>query len=66
MWAHLDLYALAYLDKVTMVNAIVVNLEGEAADWVTDFHDEGAPELGNIDSFLAELRARFEDDTQVW
>lgn len=57
-------YALTYPDKVTMVNTVTANLEGEAAEWVTGLHD-GAPELGNIDDFLVEFRARFEDKTQV-
>lgn len=34
------------------VNAIVVSLEGEAAEWVTGFLDEGPPELGDPDIFL--------------
>ncbi|KAK9403789.1 hypothetical protein NXF25_008616 [Crotalus adamanteus] len=51
VWAHLDRYAYAYLDGDMMVNAVVANLEGEAADWVTNLHDEGAPEL-NINLFM--------------
>lgn len=49
-----------------MVNAVTANLKGEAVKWVTGLHDEGAPELGNIDDFLVEFRVRFEDETQVW
>lgn len=48
-----------------MVNTETANLEGEVAEWVTGLHDEGAPELENIDDFLVEFRARFEDETQV-
>ncbi|ETE72977.1 hypothetical protein L345_01188, partial [Ophiophagus hannah] len=42
-----------------------MNLEGEAAEWLTQLHDEDTPELGNINTFLQELRARFEDDSQA-
>lgn len=65
LWACLEWYALTYPDKVTMVNAVTANLEGEAAEWVTGLHDKEAPELGNIVDFLVEFRARFEDETQV-
>lgn len=34
------------------------------AEWVTQLHDD-SPELGNIDTFLKELRARFEDESQA-
>lgn len=47
-----------------MISATTDNLEGEAAEWVTQLHDEGAPELNNIDDFLQELRTRFEDMAQ--
>lgn len=48
-----------------MGNAVAANLEGEAAEWVTSLHDEDALELGNINVFLEELRARFEDESQA-
>lgn len=48
-----------------MVNTIVTNLEGKAAEWAMDLHNKRPLELGNADALLAELRARFEDDTQV-
>lgn len=47
-----------------MITAITENLEGEAAEWVAQLHDEDAPELGDVDKFLQELRERFEDMAQ--
>lgn len=65
MWAHLDHYAYAYPNERMMVSAVAANLEGEAAEGITSFHDEDIPELGNIDLFLEELRSRFEDESQA-
>lgn len=44
---------------------MITNLEREAVEWVTQLHDEDTPELGNTDTFLQVLRARFEDDYQA-
>lgn len=63
VWAHLDHYSPAYIDDVSCVNAIVTNLEGEVEEWVTRFHNEEAPKLGDPDVFLAELRDQFGDTT---
>lgn len=41
------------------MSLIMENLEGEVAEWVTALHDEGAPELGDPDMFLGELRTCF-------
>lgn len=65
VWAHLDDHAPDYTSNQAMVRMVTANLEGEAAEWVTQLYDEGAPELGNINTFLQELRARFEDDSQT-
>lgn len=65
VWVHIDDHAVNYPSDQAMVRAVTVNLEGEAAEWVTQLHDEDAPELGNIDTFLQELRVRFEDDSQA-
>lgn len=35
------------------------------AEWVTGLYDEETPELGNINDFLVEFRARFKDETQI-
>lgn len=51
-----------YPSDWVMVRAVTVNLEGEAAEWVTQLHDKDAPELGNINAFFQELRSRFKDD----
>lgn len=63
VWVHMDRYRLAYVDNATCVNAIMTNLGGKAAEWVTALHNEGDPKLGETDTFLRELRARFGDDT---
>lgn len=52
-----------YLSDWVMVCALTENLEREAAEWVTKLYDKDASELGNIDTFLQELRSRFEDDS---
>lgn len=52
MWAHLDQYGPVYFDDVACVNAIVANVEGEAAECVTGLHDERVPELGDPNDFL--------------
>ncbi|KAK9396578.1 hypothetical protein NXF25_019939 [Crotalus adamanteus] len=41
------------------------NLEGDPAEWMVPLHDEGAPELGDADTFLEGLWARFGDATQA-
>lgn len=56
VWSHMDQYGDAYLDEMACVNAINASMEGEAADWVVLLHDEAAPELGNVDAFMEELR----------
>lgn len=43
VWPHLDCSAYTHPDDATMVNTVVANLEGEAAECVTSLHDEGAP-----------------------
>lgn len=52
VWAYLDCYASVYPDNSVMMNMVAVNLEGEAAEWVTSLHDEQAPELQNINLFM--------------
>lgn len=47
------------------INTITASLEGEVADWVMFLHEEGAPELGNIDNFMEELLALFGDPLQT-
>lgn len=66
VWAHLDHYGPMYADNMACVDAIVANLEGEAAEWVMGLHDEGAPELGDPNAFLGELRVCFGDNMQAW
>lgn len=52
-----------YANDLAYMDAIVANLEGEAADWVTWLYNEEAPELGDPDAFLREFRACFKDNT---
>lgn len=65
VWAHLDDHMVDYPSDRVMVRAVTVNLEGQAAEWVTQLHDKDAPELGNINTFLQELKSRFKDDYQT-
>lgn len=55
VWAHFDQYAYTYLDAM-MVNAVVANI-GEAAEWVTNLHDEEALELLDASLFMELLTA---------
>lgn len=54
-----------YANDKAHVDAIMVNLEGEAAERVMVLHDEGAPELGEPDAFLGELRVQFGNTMQT-
>lgn len=65
VWTHLDDHGPAYPSDQVMVQAVATNVEGEAAEWVTQLYDENASELGNINVFLQELRTRFEDESQA-
>lgn len=58
-------YGPNYLTDQDMVRAVTACLDGEGAKWVTHLHDEHALELGNINTFLQELRARFEDESKL-
>lgn len=61
----MDDHVADYPSDQAMVYTVTVNLEGEAVEWVTQLHDEDVPELGNINTFLKELRAMFKDDSQA-
>lgn len=63
VWAHLNRYTPAYTDNSMMMDAGAVNLEVEAAEWVTSLHDEQAPELWDTNLFMDQLRAWFEDES---
>lgn len=65
VWMHLDWHEGEYADDEAWVDVIVANLKREAAEWMTRLHDEGAPELADLDAFLCELRAQFSDPTQT-
>ncbi|KAK9395711.1 hypothetical protein NXF25_019072 [Crotalus adamanteus] len=65
VWIYLGRHRVVFPDEVTCVNAIVANLEGEAAERMVALPDEGAPELGIIDDFLEGLQTRFWDPTQA-
>ncbi|ETE63207.1 hypothetical protein L345_11033, partial [Ophiophagus hannah] len=60
--AHIDHYGAKYQLDQDMITAIADNVrEGKAAGWIAELHDEGAPELEDVDEFVRSLRARFED-----
>lgn len=61
VWPHIDHYGDNYPNNQEIITIFTENLEGEAAEWVTQLLAEATPELGNIDKFLQELRKRFED-----
>ncbi|KAK9398976.1 hypothetical protein NXF25_013945 [Crotalus adamanteus] len=65
VWVHLDQHGREYFNDEARVDIIVASLEGEAAEWVSILHDEGHPELANLDAFLYKLRAQFVDPTQT-
>lgn len=65
VWAHINHYGEGYTNNQEMITAITENLEGEAAEWVTQLYVEGVPELENIYEFLQGLRKRFEDMAQT-
>lgn len=52
VWAYIDRYRDGNLTNQEMFSTITDNLEDEAAEWVTQLHNEGAQELENIDYFL--------------
>lgn len=54
-----------YSDNEAQVDAIMANLEGEAAKVVIALHHKGAPELADPEAFLGELRPWFVDTTQT-
>lgn len=47
------------------MHAITESLEREAVDWVVSLNAEGALELGNVDTFMENLQARFRDPSQT-
>lgn len=60
-----DQHGAEYLDDEVWVDVIVANLEGEVTEWVTDLHDEGIPELADLDAFFCGLRTQFRDPMQA-
>ncbi|KAG8124614.1 hypothetical protein E2320_019845 [Naja naja] len=47
------------------VNAVTLNLEGDAMEWLVSFSNEEAPELMNMDTFVEGMWGRFEDPTET-
>lgn len=64
IWSHLNRYRGQYQPDQEMISVITDNMEGEAAEWVAQLHDEGAPELEDNNEFLQLLRTWFEDIAQ--
>lgn len=54
-----------YANDEACMDTIMVNLEGEAAEWVTALNNERAPELGYPDAVVGELRAQFGNTMQT-
>ncbi|XP_039209809.1 protein cordon-bleu-like [Crotalus tigris] len=52
-------------DKLRKVNAISVNLEGDAEECLVSLYDEVASEFHDVDAFMQELRNQFEDPTKA-
>ncbi|ETE59745.1 hypothetical protein L345_14525, partial [Ophiophagus hannah] len=50
-------------DDAQLVQFLSDNLEEEASEWFTQLNDEGAPKLNNVNNFLRELQAHFEDSS---
>lgn len=62
IWAQIEHYGAQFQSDQDMISAIIDNMrEGEAADWIAQFRDEGAPELEDVDEFVRSLIARFVD-----
>lgn len=55
-----------YPDEHAQVNAVTSNLDGDAAGWLVSLHDEGTPELQDLDAFMQMLQNIFEDPTMAW
>ncbi|XP_013928253.1 PREDICTED: atrial natriuretic peptide-converting enzyme [Thamnophis sirtalis] len=51
----------ALLVTGAMVNVIAMGLEGEANEWLAALYRRRAPQLQDVDEFLQELEARFEE-----
>lgn len=64
IWSHLDRYGDQYQSDRDMVSAIADNMEGEAVDWITQLHNQGASELRDADKFVEALRTQFEESGQ--
>lgn len=65
VWTHLDQHGGEYTEVKAQVDVVIIILEGEAAEWMTTLHDEGAPDLSDPDAFLCELRAQFSNPMQT-
>lgn len=62
---YVERYGDRYPNDGSQVNVILVNLEGEVAEWLVSLYDEAAPELHDVDDFMQELWNRFEDPTKA-
>lgn len=53
-------------DEPSCVNAVTLNLEGDAMEWLVSFYIEAPPpELMNTDTLVQEMQYRFEDLTET-
>ncbi|KAK9407417.1 Retrotransposon-derived protein PEG10 [Crotalus adamanteus] len=65
VWNYLKRYGGRHPDDSLRVNAISMNLEGDAMEWLVSLFDEVAPELHDVDPFMQELQNPFEDPTET-
>lgn len=62
-WSYVDWHGDEFQDDTQLVQVLGGDLEEEASEWFTQLHNEGTPELNNVDNFLRELWAYFEDSS---
>lgn len=53
-------YGVMYPDNAAWVHAVTSNLEESASGWLVSLHDEGTPELTDLDIFMQALREQLD------
>ncbi|KAG8139486.1 hypothetical protein E2320_002250 [Naja naja] len=64
-WSYIDRHGDEFHNDAQLIQFLGNNLEEEASEWFIQLNDEGTPELNNVDDFLRELQAHFEDSSQA-
>lgn len=57
----MELYGVMSSDDAAWVHAVASNVEGSTSRWLVSLHDERAPELTDLDTFMQALQEQFED-----